>query len=44
MEIHLLPVVRLSGASVHVAQWSERSPVTSEVAGLILSENVLNVT
>ncbi len=26
-----------------VAQWSERSPFTSEVAG-ILSENVLNVT
>ncbi len=29
------------GASV--AQWSERSPFTSEVAGSILSENVLNV-
>ncbi len=27
-----------------VAQWSERSPFTSEVAGSILSENVLNVT
>ena len=31
-----------TGASV--AQWSERSPFTSEVAGSILSENVLNVT
>ncbi len=30
------------GASV--AQWSERSPFTSEVAGLILSENFLIVT
>ncbi len=30
------------GASV--AQWSERSPFTSEVAGSILSENFLNVT
>ena len=27
-----------------VAQWSERSPFTSQVAGSILSENVLNVT
>ncbi len=27
-----------------MAQWSERSPFTSEVAGSILSENVLNVT
>ncbi len=27
-----------------VAQWSERSPLTSEVAGSILSENFLNVT
>ena len=27
-----------------MAQWSERSPFTSEVAGLILSENALNVT
>ena len=26
-----------------MAQWSERSPFTSEVAGSILSENVLNV-
>ena len=31
-----------SGASV--AQWSGRSPFTSEVAGSILSENFLNVT
>ena len=31
-----------NGASV--AQWSERSPFTSEVAGSILSENFLNVT
>ena len=30
------------GASV--AQWSVRSPFTSEVAGSILSENFLNVT
>ncbi len=30
------------GASV--AQWLERSPFTSEVAGSILSENFLNVT
>ena len=30
------------GASV--AQWSERSPFTSEVAGSILRENFLNVT
>ncbi len=30
------------GASV--AQWSELSPFTSEVAGLILRENFLNVT
>ncbi len=30
------------GASV--AQWSERSPFTSEVAGSLLSENFLNVT
>ena len=29
------------GASV--AQWSERSPFTSEAAGSILSENFLNV-
>ena len=29
---------------VSVAQWSERSPLTSEVAGSILSENFLNVT
>ncbi len=27
-----------------VSQWSERSPFTSEAAGSILSENVLNVT
>ncbi len=27
-----------------VAQWSERSPFTSEVAGSILSETFLNVT
>ena len=27
-----------------VAQWSERSPFTSKVAGSILSENFLNVT
>ena len=27
-----------------MAQWSERSPFTSEVAGSILCENVLNVT
>ena len=27
-----------------MAQWSERSPFISEVAGSILSENVLNVT
>ena len=27
-----------------MAQWSERSPLTSEGAGPILSENVLNVT
>ncbi len=26
-----------------MAQWSERSPFTSEVAGSILSENFLNV-
>ena len=25
-------------------RWSERSPFTSEVAGSIISENVLNVT
>ena len=31
-----------NGASV--AQWSERSPFTSEVAGSILSENFLDVT
>ncbi len=31
----------IKGASV--AQWSERSPFTSEVAGSILSENFLNV-
>ncbi len=30
------------GASV--AQWSERSPFTSETAGSILRENFLNVT
>ncbi len=30
------------GASV--AQWSERSPFTSEVSGSILRENFLNVT
>ncbi len=35
-------VVFVCGASV--TQWSERSPFTSEVAGPILSENVLNVT
>ncbi len=27
-----------------MVQWSERSPFTSEVAGSILSENVLDVT
>ncbi len=27
-----------------VAQWSERSPFTPEVAGSILNENFLNVT
>ena len=27
-----------------VAQWSERSPFTSEVAGSILSENVVNAS
>ncbi len=27
-----------------MAQWSERSPFTSEVAGSILSGNVLNAT
>ncbi len=27
-----------------VTQWSEHSPFTSEVAGSILRENVLNVT
>ncbi len=27
-----------------MAQWSERSPFTSEVVGSILSENFLNVT
>ena len=27
-----------------MAQWSERSPCSSEVAGSILSENFLNVT
>ncbi len=30
--------------SSSVAQWSVRSPFTSEVAGSILSENFLNVT
>ena len=34
--------IKHGGASV--AQWSERSPFTSEVACSILSENVLNVT
>ena len=33
--------VKQSGASV--AQWSERSPFTSEVAGSILRENFLNL-
>ena len=33
---------RCIGASV--AQWSERSPFTSEAAGSILRENFLNVT
>ena len=44
MEKHLAPfkASRVTGASV--AQWSERSPFTSEVAGSILSENFLNVT
>ncbi len=32
----------IRGASV--AQWSERSPFTSEAAGSILRENFLNVT
>ncbi len=36
----LLPIIY--GASV--PQWSERSPFTPEVAGLIVRENVLNVT
>ncbi len=31
-------------AGASVAQWSERSPFTSEVAGSILNENFLNVT
>ena len=35
-------ILRNPGASV--AQWSERLPFTPEVAGSILSENVLNVT
>ena len=41
---HLAPfkASRVTGASV--AQWSKRSPFTSEVAGSILSENFLNVT
>ncbi len=44
VEKHLAPfkASRVTGASV--AQWSERSPFTSEVAGSILSENFLNVT
>ncbi len=33
---------RLNRASV--AQWSERSPFTSEVVDSILSDNILNVT
>ncbi len=37
-----MQVIMFNGASV--AQWSERSPFTSEVAGSILSENFLNVT
>ncbi len=31
-------------AGASVAQWSERSPFTSKVAGSTPSENVLNVT
>ena len=44
VEKHLAPfkASRVTGASV--AQWSERSPFTSEVACSILSENSLNVT
>ncbi len=42
VSLHLVIFCSVSGASV--AQWSERSPFTSEVAGSILSENVLNVT
>ena len=34
----------MSTVGASVAQWSERSPFTSEVAGPILSENDLNVT
>ena len=33
-----------SDVGASVAQWSVRSPFTSEVAGSILSENFLNVT
>ena len=35
---------KFGGAENSVAQWSERSPFNSEVAGSILSENFLNVT
>ncbi len=34
----------LDGEGASVAQWSERSPFTSEAAGPILSENFFNVT
>ena len=37
-----IPSKKVPGASV--AQWSERSPFTSEVTGSILSENFLNAT
>ena len=32
------------GEGASVAQWSERSPFTSKVVGLILNKNFLNVT
>ena len=41
---HFVRTIFAQDLGALVAQWSERSPFTSEVAGPILSENVLNVT
>ena len=43
-ELFILRFIFLTCRDFAVAQWSERLPFTSVVAGPILSKNVLNVT